>query len=131
MSKTQLLVEGNLVSVDSLRLIIEKYSITEFIDNHYKTASFEVNWDSGTSLESRKTTVKAVINGYLDSANELSDSIYGMKVCELNSMNLKALKNSYHFEIKLRDYIPPPPIQEIYTIVDTTSEIIDIPLDEF
>jgi hypothetical protein len=129
-SEGQILIDGNLIKVDSISDFISQLSIDFFWRNEFKRVAYEVKWDIGTDNRIKFQVFAAVRDGYLKAADKISMEQYqSKKLCELDSIQLQELKKKFRlaFTIEKELPVPPPPPG---TAIDIEEETIEIEINE-
>lgn len=108
-SNNKILADGQLIRLDSLSTFISKLSKDFFWDNSFKLVAYELKWDDKTENRRKFLVFKAIVNGYLQAANEISLTEYETPLCELDSVRLDGLKKKFRFTYLIEKELPPPP----------------------
>jgi hypothetical protein len=108
-SDNKILADGQLIRLDSLTTFISKLSKDFFWDNSFKLVAYELKWDEKTENSKKFQVFKAIVNGYLKAANEISLTEYKTLLCELDSLRLDGLKEKFRFAYLIEKKLPPPP----------------------
>lgn len=121
-SRGQILLDGELVKMDSISQVISTISKDFFWNNSYKLVAYEVLWDKKTDNQTKFNVLEKTIDGYLQAANEISKTEFNVELCQLDSTNLEELKRKFRFTVLIENElpIPPPPPDGLLEIeVDT------------
>jgi hypothetical protein len=108
-SNGQILIDGTLVDVNAISNTISKKSKDFFWKNSYKLVAYEIVWEESTDYNTRLETFKAVVDGYIQAANEIAKAEFGSELCKLDSTRLEALKNKFRFTFLIRKRAVHPP----------------------
>jgi hypothetical protein len=128
-SDNKILANGQLVRLDSLPDFISKLSKDFFWENSFKLIAFKLKWDDKTENKEKLKVFKAIVNGYLQAANEISLTEYKTSFCELDSLMLDEIKDKFRFAylIEKEFPLPPPPPGENQEIeIDTIESELEI-----
>jgi hypothetical protein len=121
-SNEQILLDGELVKIDSIPQLVSNISKDFFWDNSYKLVAYEILWDKKTDNQTKFNVLEKMVDGYLQAGNEISRTEFNLELCQLDSTNLKELKRKFRFTILIEKElpIPPPPPDGLFeTEVDT------------
>ena len=120
----EVLIENEKIDIDSVEQHITILTKKFFIDNNFRPAAFEIDWDKQSDIAMRKLVFKKVIDGALIAANKLSLSKYQKGLGQLSEEELTSLKRDITIAISF-DYsrfTPPPPPPQLniddYTELD-------------
>jgi len=128
-SKGQILLDGELVKIDSISQLVSNISKDFFWDNSYKLVAYEILWDNKTDNQTKFNVLEQTIDGYLKAANEISKREFNLALCQLDSTNLNKLKRKFSFTVLIEKElpIPPPPPDGLLKIeVDTIETELEI-----
>lgn len=128
-SDNKILADGQLIQLDSLTYFISELSRDFFWDNSFQLVAYELKWDDKTENKSKFQVFKAVVNGYLQAANEISLTEYKTSLCELDSVKLEGLKREFRFAYLIEKELPPPPLppeENIEMEIDTIEPELEI-----
>lgn len=128
-SRGQILLDGELVKIDSISQLISNISKDFFWNNSYKLVAYEILWDKKTDNQTKFNVLEKTVGGYLQAANEISKSEFNLELCQLDSVNLKELKRKFRFTILIEKElpIPPPPPEGLLEIeIDTIETELEI-----
>lgn len=119
--KSEIFYEGDLISLDSLANHVASDSKDLFIDNQFRYAVYDLEWEKNTPTESKKIVFRKVIDGYLSAANKYSTTLFRKNICELDSMEIQEIARKFRMVIGISDELPPPPPppKELNEILDT------------
>ena len=109
-SNHKILADGQLIKLDSLTYFISELSRDFFWHNSFRLVAYELIWDDKTENKGKFQVFKAIVNGYLQAANEISLTEYKTSLCELDSVKLEGLKKEFRFAYLIEKERPPPPL---------------------
>lgn len=116
------MLNNEIIEIDSIDNWISEIFPNEL--NHEKEEIFFL-WDKESPKEKIEKGFEQIKKGYLKSYDRISKAVFGRKFCELDEKELKEIKKSLNFRIKLgfgKINIPPPPPPPIDEKINSANE---------
>jgi len=112
--QNQILFNSNVIYSDSIvEIIPNKYLYADKpLIEHSKSSFISLLWSKDVNKDSVSVVTSKVIDGYIETAKIYSKETYNKELCNLNSEELKLLKENLAFEFELITIFfgyPPPP----------------------
>jgi len=108
-SSGHILLDGELVKLDSISQMVSKISKDFFWHNSYKIVAYEILWDKTTDNQTKFNVLEQTVDGYLQAANEISKTEFNLGLCQLDSTSLKELKRKFRFTVLIEKELTVPP----------------------
>ena len=118
--KSEILFENDLIPIDSLATHLARHSKEFFIDNEFKYAVYDLEWEKETPTDFKKLVFKQTIDGYLFAANKYSQTLFQKNICALDSIEIQKITRKFRMVIGISDELPPAP-----TLPKELNELID------
>ena len=116
----QVLVDNNLFLTDSVNkldsLIPYFYLHSEYPLYEYpKSSLIALLWDREVGVYNLSYLIFDIVNGYLKTVSEYSETRFNKKLCNLSNKELELIKDSLSFELEFYNHgiAKPPPELEI------------------
>ncbi len=122
--KSQVLLDGHLSSLDSLRIDLVKETI-KFATEFGKDIDYSIQWDPGIPQDSLLFAFEQIVLGQKDAGDSISLRNFGKLLCDLDSSEQIELFSHYRPVLSFTEYKPippPPPPPPTYNIEDEISE---------
>ncbi|MDA3942954.1 MAG: hypothetical protein PF694_05380 [Bacteroidetes bacterium] len=120
----QCLVESELYNIDSIsNLIVDFYNsgvVKEYSPDDYKRVFIAVLWDKELEEKYFTKAISEILDGYFEFVDNISQTEYGKKLCDLSVTELITIKQQIPFNLRTDfyggfekiDFLPPdlPPV---------------------
>lgn len=101
--------KGKVLISDIKDTIVEIKDVSKWLKNDYllkknKTRIFsqiDLGWNKNISAKDLNKVIHNIINGYIDVVNQITDSKYKKKICDLKTKEFNKIKEAYPFNLKL------------------------------
>jgi hypothetical protein len=118
------LVESELYNIDSIsNLIVDFYNsgvVKEYSPDDYKRVFIAVLWDKELEEKYFTKAISEILDGYFEFVDNISQTEYGKKLCDLSVTELITIKQQIPFNLRTDfyggfekiDFLPPdlPPV---------------------